>query len=152
GERYGGVRPACGPEGPFWGAAMSALLARRWGRLESLLSPGQAEKSAPRGRSLLLALSVAGCLALLAPAVQARTFDPQPLDYGATEEEETDDRTFEFRFENKPWGKVLEWLSVQADLPFVMTFTPTGLFTFIPPVRGMRYRLPEIIDILNESL
>lgn len=56
-----------------------------------------------------------------------------------------------FEMREKPWASVLEWLTDQTGMPFVGDLRPTGSFTFIGP-RGKSYTLPEIIDILNESL
>jgi hypothetical protein len=57
-----------------------------------------------------------------------------------------------FEFRQRPWNQVFEWLSDQTGLPVTpVEARLTGAFTFIPP-RGKQYTLPEIIDILNESL
>ncbi len=66
---------------------------------------------------------------------------------------------FVFEFRDAPWhgpGGVLEWLVEKTRLPVISTHKPTGTFTFNPP-RGangtpQRYTIPEIIDILNETL
>jgi hypothetical protein len=55
-------------------------------------------------------------------------------------------------FRNAPWGKVLEWLSDQTGIPLISSVTPSGTFTFIPPVGDKSYSTPELIDTLNDAL
>jgi hypothetical protein len=58
-------------------------------------------------------------------------------------------------FNKAPWAKVLAWLTEITELPVIASNMPTGSFTFVPPSIGgmeMTYTVPEIIDILNESL
>jgi hypothetical protein len=58
-----------------------------------------------------------------------------------------------FEFRNVPWGRVFEWLSDQTGIPFISSdLKPLGTFTFIPPVEGKTYSIPEMIDVLNEAL
>jgi hypothetical protein len=65
-------------------------------------------------------------------------------------------RTYAFRWEKAPWSQVLRWLAETTGLPVIRSGPPNGSFTFIPPkVDGKedkKYTLPEIIDILNESV
>jgi type II secretory pathway component GspD/PulD (secretin) len=62
-------------------------------------------------------------------------------------------KDFTFEMQNKPWRNVLEWLADQSGLPLSTSAMPTGTFTFIPPKGSShRFTLPEVIDILNESL
>jgi type II secretory pathway component GspD/PulD (secretin) len=56
-----------------------------------------------------------------------------------------------FEFRAAPWGTVFRWLSDKTGLPVVADSRPTGAFTFVP-TPGRSYRIPEIVDILNEAL
>ena len=50
---------------------------------------------------------------------------------------------------------MLDWLTQITDVPVITESCPTGSFTFMPPTIGGReieFTVPEIIDILNESL
>lgn len=69
----------------------------------------------------------------------------------------TEMRTYAFEFRAAPWSQVLEWLTDITGLPLITNYRPTGAFTFIAPkVEGTKdpkkYTVPEIIDVLNESL
>src|SRR5262245_63266952 len=59
--------------------------------------------------------------------------------------------TVAFEMRSMPWGKVLEWLSDQTNMPVIVDYKLADTFTFISP-KGKKYTIPEIIDILNESL
>ena len=66
-------------------------------------------------------------------------------------------KTYAFQYTNAPWAEVLEFLSKITDLPFIGAIRPTGSFTFISTLKGTdgkakQYTVPEIIDIINESL
>ena len=61
------------------------------------------------------------------------------------------EKTFAFEFRNAPWDDVLEWFTKQSGLRRIGTNRPTGTFTFIPQ-KGVSYKLPEVIDILNEAM
>src|SRR5262245_55650940 len=60
-----------------------------------------------------------------------------------------------FEFRDKRWAEVLEWLTEQTALPVISNNKPSGTFTFIAPkINGQprEYTIPEVIDIINESL
>jgi type II secretory pathway component GspD/PulD (secretin) len=59
---------------------------------------------------------------------------------------------FTFEMQNKPWRSVLEWLADQSGVPLSTSAMPGGTFTFVPPKGNSRFTLPQVIDILNESL
>jgi type II secretory pathway component GspD/PulD (secretin) len=62
-------------------------------------------------------------------------------------------KDFTFEMQNKPWRNVLEWLADQSGVPLSTSALPAGTFTFIPPKGNPhRFTLPQVIDILNESL
>jgi hypothetical protein len=99
------------------------------------------------GGGLLCTLLAFGCLG----PVQAQLPSPK----GQPKKEAP--RTYTFSFNNAPWSQVLIWLSEVHGLPIITNYRPTGTFTFIPSkdATGKEYRkytVPEIIDILNESL
>ena len=76
-----------------------------------------------------------------------------PVQIGAPKGQAQKKIAFEMR--NATWNKVLEWVSEQTGKPYVGGIIPNGTFTFIPAKTGMiskKYAMPEIIDILNESL
>jgi hypothetical protein len=56
-----------------------------------------------------------------------------------------------FEFRQKPWAKVLEWLTEKTGLPVWGPHVPSGTLNFIPPP-GKTYTIPEVIDILNNAL
>jgi hypothetical protein len=66
------------------------------------------------------------------------------------------EKRFNFELHGVPWKKVMEWLSEQTGLPFVSSYTPTGLVTFSPPLdpsgRPRQLTVPEMLDALNEVL
>ena len=63
------------------------------------------------------------------------------------------EKRFAFEMRGTPWEKVMEWLVDISGIPFGGPDKPTGTFNFITPKnRKEGYTLPEIIDILNESL
>ena len=66
------------------------------------------------------------------------------------------DKKYAFEFDKRPWREVFEWLSDRTGLPLITSIYPTGTFSFVapkPPGGGrMEYTIPQIIDILNESL
>jgi type II secretory pathway component GspD/PulD (secretin) len=66
--------------------------------------------------------------------------------------EEARSRKYTFEFRAKPWSEVFKWLSDQTNLPVIAPYKLAGTFTFVPSRAGRRYTVPEIIDILNESL
>jgi hypothetical protein len=67
-------------------------------------------------------------------------------------------QTYPFEVREQPWRKVFEWLANKTQLPFMDpdVHTPPGALTFLPPVspngKPKEYTLPQIIDIINESL
>jgi hypothetical protein len=61
---------------------------------------------------------------------------------------------YAFKFYKAPWTQVISLLTQITEVPFIGG-SPTGAFTFIPPTtdgKEKKYTVPEIIDILNESL
>jgi RNA polymerase sigma-70 factor (ECF subfamily) len=62
-----------------------------------------------------------------------------------------DEKRYSFSMKDKPWKEVIDWFADQSGLAFSGVYKPTGNFTFVSPP-GKQYTLPEIIDILNESL
>src|SRR5262245_48260116 len=65
-------------------------------------------------------------------------------------------KTYAFEFRSAPWGQVLDWLKDVTGQPIVSNLRPTGSLIFIPPNgpdgKPRKYTVPEIIDVLNESL
>ncbi len=61
------------------------------------------------------------------------------------------EKRYTFSMKNVPWKDVIDWFADQSGLAFAGAFKPTGTFTFNSP-RGKEYTIPEIVDILNESL
>jgi hypothetical protein len=55
-------------------------------------------------------------------------------------------------FHGAPWRTVLEWLSDWTGRAVVGASLPSGTFTFLPPKPDTTYTIPEVIDILNETL
>ncbi len=76
-----------------------------------------------------------------------------PPEPGANEPETRppEARTYAFEVRDKPWTAVLEWLSQTTGKPVIYTARPSGTFQFVPPAQK-KYRISEIIDILNEAL
>jgi Bacterial type II and III secretion system protein len=101
----------------------------------------------------LIALSVASMLAAWGAAGAddaARTLPPKAGQEGAAAIPAR--KVFSFEMRNKPWMTVLEWLADQTQMPVMAAHAPPGTFTFVPPRAGNQYTLPQIIDILNDSL
>jgi len=61
-------------------------------------------------------------------------------------------KTIQFEMRDKPWASVLEWFADQSGLAFSGVVKPLGTFNFISPLKDKRYTIPEIVDILNESM
>ena len=65
-------------------------------------------------------------------------------------------KTYGLEFSKAPWNQVLAFLTQITDLPVISPNLPTGAFTFVSPKMSdgtaKKYTVPEIIDILNESL
>lgn len=58
-----------------------------------------------------------------------------------------------FEMRDKPWKDVLEWLSDKTNMNVVTQEKPVGTLTFIAPKGGPNeFTVPQIVDILNESL
>ena len=59
--------------------------------------------------------------------------------------------TYSLEFREKPWASVFDWLRDTSNLPVVTQYIPTGTVNLNTP-KGMQYTLPEVIDLLNETL
>jgi type II secretion system protein D len=86
-----------------------------------------------------------------------RTADPQKqaADTSKPAKDEWAGKTVKFDMRDKPWGQVLEWLADLTGVPVILIKDnkPTGTFTYIAPKNGPKeYTIPQVIDILNQSL
>ncbi len=74
----------------------------------------------------------------------------------AGEQKPREEQRFAFEMRGLGWKQVLEWLSDQSGLPVASKNPPPpGTFTFISPTKGKTpktYTLPEVIDLMNDSL
>lgn len=74
----------------------------------------------------------------------------------AGEQKPREEKRFAFEMRGLGWKQVLEWLSDQSGLPYASKYPPPpGSFTFISPIKGKTpktYTLPEVIDLMNDSL
>src|SRR5437899_7450475 len=64
-------------------------------------------------------------------------------------------KTDKFEMRDKPWNQVLEQLADWTGIPVILIKDnkPTGTFTYIAPKSGPKeYTIPQVIDILNQSL
>jgi RNA polymerase sigma factor (sigma-70 family) len=61
------------------------------------------------------------------------------------------EKSFTFEMRNKPWSAVFEWLTEKTGREFISSATPAGTMNFIAP-KGKKFTIPEIIDIINDSL
>ena len=64
-------------------------------------------------------------------------------------------KTVKFEMRDKPWNQVLEQLADWTGIPVILIKDnkPTGTFTYIAPKSGPKeYTIPQVIDILNQSL
>src|SRR4051794_27227093 len=92
-------------------------------------------------------LSANGCCSLAQPTPKVRVPTATPKN----------PERFAFELRDADWtgeGGVLAWLSDKTGLPVITSLKPAGRFTFEPPrgANAPRYTIPEIIDILNETL
>jgi hypothetical protein len=93
-------------------------------------------------------LLVLGLTLLLASRLAAQPATPPPM--GA--------KTYPFEVREKAWRNVFEWLADKTQLPLIASAgqIPTGTLSFIAPVapngKPREYTLPQIIDIINESM
>jgi hypothetical protein len=67
-----------------------------------------------------------------------------------------DFRQYTLQFQNEPWSAVFDGLTKLTGYPVTARTKPTGTFTFVSPKNegGMlrRYKLAEVIDIVNDAL
>ena len=72
------------------------------------------------------------------------------LDRAATAKA-ADEKRYTFAMEKKPWKEVIEWFADVSGLRYTGKEAPSGTITFNPP-KDKQYTIPEIVDILNDSL
>jgi hypothetical protein len=56
-----------------------------------------------------------------------------------------------FEFQEAPWKQVFAWLTKHTDKEVIMSYRPTGTFTFHGQPKKT-YTIGEVIDVLNEAL
>jgi hypothetical protein len=56
-----------------------------------------------------------------------------------------------FEFHEAPWKQVFAWLTRHTDKEVIMSYRPTGTFTFHGQPKKT-YTIGEVIDVLNEAL
>jgi type II secretion system protein D len=88
--------------------------------------------------------------------VQAQGPDKGDKKEAAKEQAKEGPKTYGMEFSKAPWAQVLAFLTQITDLPVISPNLPTGAFTFVSPKlpdgTAKKYTVPEVIDILNESL
>jgi len=60
-----------------------------------------------------------------------------------------------FEMRDRPWSRVLEWLSDQTGVHVISSLRPTGTFNYISPQTAngpVQLTIPEVIDVINEAL
>jgi type II secretory pathway component GspD/PulD (secretin) len=117
----------------------------------------------PKTKVVMACVLAGGVLMQVAPAATVKPRQPAAAPPGQASEPaaraanaNSPEERFLFEAENKPLSELFEWLTDMSGLPMVVTYKPTGTFTFIPPrdanQRPCLYTLPEILDIINYAL
>jgi type II secretory pathway component GspD/PulD (secretin) len=107
-------------------------------------------------RFFLGVLVVLGGWALGAYAYDDKPPRGEPASQGATQDKDAapakpGEKRIAFDMRAMPWSQVLEWLSEQTGLPVITEYKLSNTLTYISP-KGKTYTIPEVIDVLNQSL
>lgn len=115
-------------------------------QIKELLTSQTAEVLADSRSNSLLVTDSTGSIRRVLSLIESMDRPPSP---------ELLEKQTSFQMFEVPWRRVLDWFGEQSGQLLLSTEIPKGTFSYLPGKQGgnaSKHTLPEIIDLLNDSL